>query len=188
MPQATPAQFLGALLKSARDITRKDRGLNVQVWGFLQENEITKAILDDLERRHPHCEQDADKTLSGQPQVGTTESENNGICYWVVKKCATGAKPRIEIEIGLGLTQESKYNDCIEGFRNTYVEPLFDYVNEAIDDKRMLLVLLKKFKHRCEWFYRAQLLSNSTTIPARAKKHWREDFTNTSATKVFSFT
>lgn len=129
----------------------------VQVWGFLQENEITKGILDDLERRSVNAEQDADKTLNGQPHVGTTESENDAICYWVVKKCATGGKPDIEIQVGLNLTHESKYDACIEGFRLTYIEPLFDYIDEQIDDKRTTLVLLKKFKHRCEWFHRAQM-------------------------------
>jgi hypothetical protein len=76
----------------------------IQVWGFLQENEITKGILDDLERRFPNCEQDADKTLSGQPQVGTTEGENDAICYWVAKKCATGDTADIEIQVGRSLT------------------------------------------------------------------------------------
>lgn len=129
----------------------------VQVWGFLQENEITKGILDDLERRSAKAESDADITLTGQPRVGTTESENDAICYWVVKKCATSGKPSIEIEVGMNLTADSKYDACIEGFRLTYVEPLFDYIDEQIDDKRTTLVLLKKFKHRCEWFHRVEL-------------------------------
>jgi hypothetical protein len=34
---------------------------------------------------------------------------------------------------------------------------LFDYIDEQIDDKRMTLVLLKKFKHRCEWFHRSEM-------------------------------
>ena len=131
----------------------------IQVWGFLQENEITKGILDDLERRFPKVEEDADKTIAGQPQVGTTESENDTNCYWVVKKCATSAKADNEIQVGFNLTHESKYDACIEGFRLTYVEPLFDYIDEQIDDKRMTLVLLKKFKHRCEWFRREGMLA-----------------------------
>jgi hypothetical protein len=34
-----------------------------QAWGFLQENEITKGILDDLERRFPTSEQMPTKRL-----------------------------------------------------------------------------------------------------------------------------
>ena len=126
----------------------------IQAWGFLQENEVTKGILDDLERRFPASEQDADKSIAGQPQVGTTESENDAICYWVTKKCVLSGQPDIEIQVGHSLSHSSKHNDAIETFRLTYVEPLFDYIDEQIDDKRMTLVLLKKFKHRCEWFRR----------------------------------
>jgi len=129
----------------------------VQVWGFLQENEITKGILDDLERRSPNSEQDAGKTLNGQPQIGKSESENDAICYWVVRKCATSDAPRIEIMVGRSLAQTGDLNAYIEAFRTTYIEPLFDYIDEHIDDKRAILTLLKKFKHKCEWFHREAL-------------------------------
>lgn len=129
----------------------------MQVWGFLQGHEITKAILDDLERRAPNCEQEADKTLSGHPQVGSTESQNDAICYWVIKKCASASDRSTEIQIGRRLTRESQHNDCIEIFRTVYVEPLFDYIDEHIDDKRTVLLLLNKFKHRCEWFRREEM-------------------------------
>ena len=49
--------------------------------------------------------------------------------------------------------------DYIETFRLEYVEPLFDYIDEQIDDKRSTLALLKKYKHRCEWFHRAELFA-----------------------------
>lgn len=131
----------------------------LQVWGFLQENEITRGILDDLERRFPNAEQDADKTIGGQPQVGTTESENEAICYWVIKKCVASDQKNLEIQVGHRLSIGSKHDEAIEAFRLTYLEPLFDYIDEQIDDKRMILVLLKKFKHRCEWFQRADMFT-----------------------------
>lgn len=131
----------------------------LQSWGFLQENEITKGILDDLERRFSSTEQEADKTLAGAPQVGLSEAENDAICYWVVKKSALSKQQETAIHVGHALSQGGKYDDCIEAFRQTYVEPLFDYIDEQIDDKRMILLLLKKFKHRCEWFHRTDLFA-----------------------------
>ena len=139
----------------------------LHTWGFLQENEITKGILDDLERRFPNLEQAAETTLAGQCQVGESESENYAICYWVVKKCVESQKNDIEITVGHTLGQGSNFDDYIGSFRQTYVETLFDYIDEQIDDKRMTLVLLKKFKHRCEWL--------------------RAGFTNTFTTKACSF-
>jgi len=113
-----------------------------------------------LERRFPQCEQEAVKTLAGQPQVGTTESENDAICYWVTKKCIESNNPQITIQVGHYLDRTaSKHNEAIEAFRLTYLEPLFDYIDEQIDDKRMILVLLKKFKQRCEWFHGAAMFA-----------------------------
>src|SRR5258706_10323511 len=120
----------------------------LQTWGFLQENEIVKGILDDLEQRSTAYEECADKTMAGEPQVGFTESENDGICYWITKKCAAMGQADIEIQVGHRLSHSSKHDDAIETFRLAYVEPLFDYIDEHIDDKRMVLALLKKFKHR----------------------------------------
>jgi len=131
----------------------------LQAWGFLQENQITKGILDDLERRFPACEQDGEKTIAGHPQVGRTESENDAICYWVTKKCVISEKQDIEIRVGYSLAHNVKHDDAIEAFRLAYIEPLFDYIDEQIDDKRMVLVLLKKYKHRCEWFRRAEMFA-----------------------------
>jgi hypothetical protein len=129
----------------------------LQTWGFLQENEITKGVLDDLERRSLEHEALADMTVSSKPQLPDSEAENDGHCYWVVKKCALSSDGRIEMNIGHYLTSGTKYDECIEAFRELYVEPLFDYLDEHIDDKRMVLTLLRKYKHRCEWFRRRTL-------------------------------
>src|SRR6266536_655915 len=124
----------------------------LQTWGFLQENEITKGILDDLERRFPNCKSDAEKTLTGPPLVGLTESENDALCYWILKKCLASGKTDYAFLMGHRLGGKD-FDDYLERFRAAYVEPLFDYIDEQIDDKRMTLELLKKYKHRCEWMH-----------------------------------
>lgn len=142
----------------------------VQTWDFLQRSELTKGILDDLERRCAAQEGDADKTLSDTPQIGTTETENDGISYWVVKKCATSSKADREIQIGRHLSREMKYDDGIEAFRLAYVEPLFDHIDEQLDDKRMTLTLLVRYKHRCEWFRRDALRNACEADTTRGEK------------------
>ena len=130
----------------------------VQVWGFLQGNEVTKGILDDLECRSANEESVADEIFKEKTLIGTTESEHNSICYWVVKKCVSIQSSDNERVIGSVLLHGAGDTGAhLEAFRETYLEPLFDYIDEHIDDKRVVLVLLKKFKHRCEWFHRESL-------------------------------
>ena len=38
-----------------------------------------------------------------------------------------------------------------------FIEPLFDYIDEQIDDRRTVLGLLLKYKHHIEWFRRDDL-------------------------------
>jgi hypothetical protein len=128
-----------------------------QAWGFLQENEITKAILEDLEHRSQTEQGPADDSLGGTPNFGETEREHDGISYWIIKKAALG-EGRDILTLGHALERSStKHADAVEAFRVNYLEPLFDYIDEHIDDRRSILALLKKYKHRCEWFHRAQL-------------------------------
>jgi hypothetical protein len=138
------------------------RGALIQTWTFLQSNDITKGILDDLEQRVPASKTDGERMTSQNIRtIGETELENDAICYWVVKLCATVplAKRTLQEHGNVKLQLLSGSSSSLDTFREDYVEPLFDYIDEQIDDKRMTLVLLKKFKHRCEWFRRAMMFA-----------------------------
>lgn len=129
----------------------------IQVWGFLGENEVTKGILSHIESLHPEHKDEAQAILGGKMRYGTTETSNASLCYWVMRECLESNKSDIEARIGLYCLGSQTMSDGIEAFRLAFVEPLFDYIDESIDDKRMVLVLLKKFKHRCEWFRRNEM-------------------------------
>jgi hypothetical protein len=143
-----------------------------QVWGFLQGNEITKGILDDLENRFPKGEQAAEEFLADKVTAlrkgGATELDDVALCYWVLKKYAGSARfDLVTVAAGLGGRDAHSIGTV---FRQRFVEPLFDYIEEQIDDKRMTLALLKKYKHRCEWFQRKELLAQCTADTQRGEK------------------
>jgi hypothetical protein len=124
-----------------------------QTWHFFQNNEVIKGILDDIECRVPEAKEWADRVfMEGCPIFPNTEVGNSALCYRIVKACverALGEDP--------SLREENEQFTGVQGFRESYVEPLFDYIEEQIDDRRMILALLKKYKHRCEWFRREEL-------------------------------
>ena len=135
-------------------------------WRFLQENQITKGILDDLERRFPNADARADEVWGGRAKLGETESNHVALCHALLKRCASSPCYDYLRTLGPGLVKlrpnlveqvaDEKY---VEAFCKTYVEVLFDYLDEEINDKRMTLFLIKKFKHRCEWFCRDEMLT-----------------------------
>ena len=130
----------------------------VQTWGYLQDDAVMKSILDDLEQRAPvDVPQTVEQILQGKPLVGSTELEHDAICYWVVKKCLASPSSKTEMTVGMTLSRASSMSDGLEAFRQDIVEPLFDYIDEQLDDRRITLALLRKYKHRCEWFRRDAL-------------------------------
>lgn len=167
-------------LKRLNTVSKESfRGALIQTWSFLQDNQITKGILDDLERRVPEAKAWGEYvTRENNGMVGDTELENDAICYWVVKLCATISlsKRGVEEHGNLLLDQIVNISSSFEDFRQDYVEPLFDYIDEQIDDKRMTLVLLKKFKHRCEWFHRAELFARFKDDTGQGEKTLANNF------------
>lgn len=142
----------------------------VQTWGFLISNPTTRGILDDLERRIPSAEADSEKIVSGQLLTGENELEHIALYYWVVKRCAAEKNPHIEIQLGHSFGSGSKHDDATEHFSELFVEPLFDYIDEAIDNNRTTLGLLRKFKHRIEWFFRDELRTKLENDTQRGEK------------------
>jgi len=142
----------------------------LQTWVFLQNNEVTKGILDDLEHQVPEAKDWADEfILDGCPRYPNTEVGSSAICYWLLKACVAEQLVDPSAEQLRNAEIEQLLNNS-SSFRESYVEPLIDYIDEQINDKRMTLVLLKKYKHRCEWFRRDQLLAASKADTKRGEK------------------
>jgi len=48
-------------------------------------------------------------------------------------------------------------SESAEDFHDLLVEPLYEYIDEHLDDQRTLLHLLRRYKNKCEWFKREKL-------------------------------
>jgi hypothetical protein len=47
---------------------------------------------------------------------------------------------------------------------------MYDYIDEKLDDQRLLLGLLKKYKQKCEWFQRDYLYKLCSNNPPKGEK------------------
>jgi hypothetical protein len=92
----------------------------------------------------------------------------------VVQKCVESADASIEYSL---VTQYQVYEDpaCLDFFRDCFVEPLYEYLDEQLDDQRALLALLRRYKHRCEWFRREALLALWQKDKAKGERALAED-------------
>lgn len=124
-------------------------------WEFLNNSDHFVPLLEQLSLLLPATKADAEKVLAGEPLFGMNEDEEAALAYWVVRLCVESGHDRIEMNIS------SRYspgrNADLELFKDTFVEPIYEYLDEHLDDERSILAMLRRYKHKCEWFRRAEL-------------------------------
>lgn len=134
---------------------------------FLHEQNITKDIVDELQKSNL----DYLKTINIEK-----EFEHKSLFFWKTLDSPSGSQyislslmtilfcinhPRrdpINFICELCTSPMSQdINDVLIAFHQNLVEPLYEYINEKLDDQRVTLNVLKRYKHKCEWFQREEL-------------------------------
>lgn len=129
-----------------------------QFWGFLVEQPIFSALLQELDVRSGKVSDDVERIFSARDQmVFETEEESALACYLVLKRCAESENQSIELQVARTYNNERKHNDALEAFRDIFIEPFYEYIDENLDDTGFVLALLRKYKHRSEWFRKSKL-------------------------------
>lgn len=143
-----------------------------QFWGFLQGNEIFVGILEELEKRYLQMEKESEKIVKDKkPLVFENENENAAVTYFVIKKCVESEKQDIEWNIGGSYRTSRHMSEMLDVFRDLFLEPFYEYIDEQLDDQRAILALLRRYKHRCEWFRRNHLFNVWNNDTKKGEKH-----------------
>lgn len=132
-----------------------------QFMGFLQKSFVILGIIEDLKARFPEEKQDIEQLFSEKNRNGgllwSDEDKHAAASVFIIERCAESDNQMIEVEIGRKYIHGGNHNDVLESFKDNFLETLYDYIDEKLDDQRLLLGLLKKYKQKCEWFKRNYL-------------------------------
>jgi len=147
-----------------------------QFWGFLQSYDILVGILEDLGRRHPDMESIAQKIVQEKLITGyADELRNTVLSYFLIRKCIESSDALIEAKINtLYGSAVSKSEKAFSPFCYVFVDPLYEYLDEHIDDQRAILALLRRYKHKCEWFQTDNLIKLSEQGERKLAEHLYE--------------
>lgn len=96
-----------------------------------------------------------------QRVYGETTEEAATIAYLVWHSDAAQTNP---YRSQLGTVKLSDYKDW-------YVEPLLEYLDETFDDANVALALLMRYKHKVEWYKRAEVLRIYEEDTGRGEKN-----------------
>lgn len=139
-------------------------------WNFLNTREIFIGIIDELSQSFQEYESLKDEiTEDAELLVVDTEKELVSIAYFVIQHCVESddtdiiwrTKRKFTTPVG------TKIYEDVATFHELIVEPFYEYIDEHLDDQRAILSVLRRFKHKCEWFNSQDLFStysNNTQV------------------------
>lgn len=126
-----------------------------QFWAFFRSHPTLVGIMDDLEARWPSAKEDAAKVVAGTEALfGETEEEQSAISLHVLRHCAEAKDENSAWHISNTYDHTKGVEEGVEYFRTLFLEPFYEYLDEQLDDQRNVLAMLRRYKHKCEWFSR----------------------------------
>jgi len=139
-----------------------------QFFRFFDQQTTFTGITEVLLSKFPDLEEVVERIISRNESLyGDSEEEAAAIGYQVLRKLKDD--PDKLFKLGFAYRRTGKIHEAIEAIREIFVEPFYEYIDENLDDRRAMLALLMRYKHRSEWFQREKLWEYSK-IERRAEK------------------
>ncbi|MFM0096383.1 hypothetical protein PQQ87_12275 [Paraburkholderia nemoris] len=147
----------------------------VQFWGYLNNQPLFAGILARMDAESPRFDDSFESTLTQQTfNISEREDEARAYYFRVIQHCALepyDSGNRTEVQFGQALSNASKYDECLDTFREEFLEPFYELLDEALDQQTAALSLLIKYKRKIEWFERDEVAKLAETNERTLAKH-----------------
>lgn len=134
--------------------------LFLQFWGYLNSHALYAGALAKLGAEAPPYQDEVIGSTRGEFHVWKTEREAMHFNYRVLEYCASRPlldSDQTQIAIGRSISRGGKMSEMLESFRDVYLEPFYEFLDEALDGQAAVLSLLLKYKRHVEWFEREEV-------------------------------
>lgn len=136
-----------------------------QFWRFFDRQPTFKGIIEELLAKFPQLDADVERVFQGEGLFGETEEEAAALGYKVLRRL-TGENL---FDVGFAYNRASSEHPPKDAIREIHLEPFYEYVDEQLDDNKLMLTMLMRYKHRSEWFYQEDLF-NASSLSDRSEK------------------
>lgn len=142
-------------------------GLSKQFFAFLNSNSVLRAVISELLARNPKSAAEASTADPNSQAYAETDEEAATLAYAKWQIFAIQDNPMKFIEYA---PTARGLPDMLERFRDSYVEPLFDYLDEVLEDGNIVLATLVRYKKKVEWYRRGEVLPLYAGDTSRGEK------------------
>jgi hypothetical protein len=127
----------------------------VRFFEFFDANPTLKAIAQELTAKFPKIGEEFDAARAKREILeGSTEDEHAAIGMNVLRRVAVSTE---QIPFLSFVPMARDFHKALDNFRDRYLDPFYEYVDEHIEERNLVLAELIRFKHLAEWFRRGEL-------------------------------
>jgi hypothetical protein len=127
----------------------------VRFFNYFDSNLTLRATAAELHSQFPSIGGEFDAAFRTNNIIeGSTEGENAALGMLVLRKVAVPNDPHVFMRYVETFTT---LEECLDRFRERFLDPFYEYIDEHIEDRNIVLTELVRFKHLAEWFRRERL-------------------------------
>lgn len=145
-----------------------------QFFVYFNSSPILCGVRDDLVLRGEkyNVKETVGKIVKGENLYGENEEAAAAMGYeMLLHLLKNGVHDFENILLSFRFRQGSgEMAENLDIFREEFLEPFYEYIDEHIDDQHVILYLLSKYKHRCEWFHSENLRQTVINDTPRGEK------------------
>ncbi|MEI7827137.1 MAG: hypothetical protein WCI87_04990 [Euryarchaeota archaeon] len=149
-----------------------------RLWDFIYKQPVLSSFLEPLAVEYPKTEEAAKWIFDNlRKAAGThfsTETEHTAFSYFMIKGCVEANSTGIEAHIGQMYGRAGALLPQ-EVFKTLFVIPLYEYLDERLDDIKVLVTILARYKQKSEWFESERLFDRLGEETRKAEEHLKSD-------------
>lgn len=128
--------------------------LSKQFFEFLKGNVVLASLVSELTARNSEVIAEATTAEPRAYVYGETSQQAAAIAYTKWHNYASQGDP---LEFYNHVRVSGGFDAGVAKYRDLYIEPLFDYLDETLDDSNTILATLIRYKRKVEWYRREEL-------------------------------
>jgi hypothetical protein len=134
----------------------------VRFFDFFDSDPTLRASAACLSAQYPLISEQVNAAIEGRQMIeGLTEGESAAIGLAILRKIAVPDDRRMSFMNYVEPTASS--GKMLDRFRERFLDPFYEYIDEHIEDRNVVLAELIRFKHLAEWFRREKLWNRWTS-------------------------
>jgi hypothetical protein len=143
-----------------------------QFFAFLDTNSVLKAVIAELLARNQESVTEVESMTPEQKRserpFGETAEKAATIGYIMWREFGSQNNESGFHSFALG---SGDFNVTSGVYKDWYVEPLFDYLDETLDDANIILAMLIRYKQKVEWYRRSEVMAKYSDETKKGEEH-----------------